>query len=239
MELTSAIKSIVDAEGIEFLGVADLSSAQDAILAQGGTEVARFPRAVSIGKTLVHAIVDGLCVAANTRAAELYRYYCYDLVNDRLDKVALRISSVLQARGFAALPVPAAPRAVVLDRLCGIFSSKMAAHLAGLGWIGKSCLLVTPEVGPRVRWASVLTDAPLPPTGKPMPPRCGDCQACVKACPAAAFTGRPFVPEEHRDARFRAADCDQHLRAMKEQIGLRVCGMCVKVCPHGRKAPQK
>jgi len=44
----------------------------------------------------------------------------------------------------------------------------------------------------------------------------------------------PFVPEEDRDARFRAADCNQRLRTMKEQIGVRICGMCVKVCSHGR-----
>ena len=238
MELRNEIKAIADTEGIDFLGVAKLSPAHDAIVAQGGTDIARFPRAVSIGKTLIHTIVDGLSVPANARVAQLYRYYCYDLVNDLLDKVALRISSVIQAQGFAALPVPAAPRAVDAERLCGVFSSKMAAHLAGLGWIGKSCLLVTPEAGPRARWASVLTDAPISPTGEPMAPRCGDCQVCVKACPAGAFTGRPFHPEEEREVRFYASDCDEHLRAMKAEIGLRVCGMCVKVCPHGKRASQ-
>ncbi len=37
--------------------------------------------------------------------------------------------------------------------------------MAGLGRIGKSCLLITPEAGPRVHWATVLTDAPMQVTG--------------------------------------------------------------------------
>jgi len=233
------LKALADAEGVDFFGVADLTPARGTIVEQGGDELARFSRAVSVGKTLVHAIVDSLSDPPDARSAELYRYYCYDLVNERLDQAALRISSLLQAYGSAALPIPAAPRAIDAERLCGLFSNKLAAHLAGLGWIGKSCLLITPDAGPRVRWASVLTDAPVPPTGRPMAPRCGECRVCVKACPAAAFTGRPFLPEEDRDVRFRASACDQHLGAMKEKIGQRVCGMCVKVCPHGEQRRRK
>lgn len=227
------IKALADAEGVDFFGVADLTPALDAIVDQGGKELARFPCAVSIGKTLVHTIVDSLSDPPNIRSAETYRYYCYDLVNDLLDKAALRIASAIQASGFAAIPIPASSPVIDSDRLCGVFSNKLAAHMAGLGWIGKSCLLITPEVGPRVRWASVLTDAPILPTGLPMVSRCGDCQICVDACPSSAFTGRPFVPEEGRDARFQATACDNYLRTVKEKIGMRVCGMCVKVCPHG------
>ena len=87
------------------------------------------------------------------------------------------------------------------DRQLGFFSHKLAAHLAGLGWIGKSCLLVTLEVGPRVRWASVLTDAPLM-AGEPLEERCGECRGCVEVCPAGAFSGRSFFFDEPRAARF-------------------------------------
>lgn len=218
---------------MDFFGVADITSARAAVRAQGGDEIGAFPRAVSIGKVLVHAIVNMLDDPADRKAAELYRHYCYDLVNDLLDKTALRIASLLQAAGYAALPIPAAPRAVDGDRLCAVFSNKLAAHMAGLGWIGKSCLLVTPEVGPRVRWATILTNAPLSPTGKPMPQRCGDCRVCIDACPARAFTGRAFHAGEERDARFDAFACNRHMRTIKEEIGHRVCGLCLKVCPYG------
>ena len=39
--------------------------------------------------------------------------------------------------------------------------SKAAATLAGLGWIGKQTLCITPLLGPHVRWCSVVTDAVL------------------------------------------------------------------------------
>ena len=45
----------------------------------------------------------------------------------------------------------------------GHLSHKLVAHLAGLGRIGRSCLLLTPGAGPRVRLATVLTNAPLDP----------------------------------------------------------------------------
>lgn len=119
------------------------------------------------------------------------------------------------------------------ERLLGLFSHKLAAHLAGLGWIGKSCLLVTPEVGPRVRWASILTDAPLP-AGEPIPQRCGNCRECVEACPAQAFTGRSFRQDESREARFDVFKCREYTREREKAMGVGACGMCVYICPHGR-----
>jgi epoxyqueuosine reductase QueG len=235
MELENIITSVVNAEGTDIIGVADLSPVHDAVEAQGGPDVARFPRAIALGKILIHSIVESLSDPPEAQSAELYRYYCYDLVNDRLDKAALRISTIIQSAGFRALPVPAAPKAVNNEKLCGIFSSKMAAHLAGLGWIGKSCLLITPKAGPRVRWASVLTDAPLTPSGTPMTDHCGNCTICVDACPAKAFTGQPFAMTDGRDVRFDAFACNRYQRSMKDKLGMRVCGLCVKVCPHGRK----
>lgn len=111
-----------------------------------------------------------------------YRHHCYDVINHRLDHIASRLSTDLQNDGYRVFPVPASKR-VDADKLCGTFSHRMAAHLAGLGWIGKSCLLVTPEKGPRVRWATVLTDAPLAATGQGRREQCGDCMECVEVCP--------------------------------------------------------
>jgi epoxyqueuosine reductase QueG len=235
MGLYDDIKAIADNGKIDFFGIADLSSAHDAISTQGGNDISRFPRAVSIGVTLIHTIVDQLSKEPNKVFAELYRYHCYEIVNDILDKAAFRISSLLQDYGHAALPVPAAPHAIDLNRLCGIFSNKMAAHLAGLGWIGKNCLLITPEVGPRARWASVLTDADLMSTGSSQEPRCGECNKCVDICPVHAFTGKNFISGDSRDERFSAHQCNEYMRAMKEKTGHRICGLCLKVCPYGKK----
>jgi epoxyqueuosine reductase QueG len=113
----------------------------------------------------------------------------------------------------------------------------MAAHLAGLGWIGKSCLLVTPDAGPRVRWVTVLTDAPIEATGKQMDQKCGDCHKCVDICPPKAFTGEPFRPEDERDVRYDARKCENYFKELMTETGFSetVCGLCLYVCPQGRK----
>jgi epoxyqueuosine reductase QueG len=139
----------------------------------------------------------------------------------------------LQREGYRAMPIPASKR-VDDERICAVFSHKLAAHLAGLGWIGKSCLLVTPEAGPRVRWITVLTDAPLTSTGEPMATRCGSCRQCVDICPVQAFTGEPFRDHELREVRYDARKCEQYFDALKNPDKPAVCGMCLYVCPHAR-----
>jgi epoxyqueuosine reductase QueG len=132
----------------------------------------------------------------------------------------------LADRGFRAFPVPASVP-YDFEKLKSIFSHKLAAHLAGLGWIGKSCLLLTERFGPRARWVSVLTDAPLE-TGLPMDQACGKCRACIDACPVKAFTGVAFRAEEGREARFDVFKCSEYRKDHP-------CGACVAVCPHGKR----
>jgi epoxyqueuosine reductase len=221
--------------GADYFGVADLTPARDTILEQGETEIAEYPRSISIGIALFHPIVNQLLRRPDRMVAVSYRSHCYDVINVRLDQIISRLSSVLQREGHRAFPVPASKR-VDDDRICAIFSHKLSAHLAGLGWVGKNCLLITPDMGPRVRWATVLTDAPLAATGRPMDERCGDCRECVDICPVRAFTGQPFREEEPRSARFDAGKCDRYFSKMKEKDAeTAVCGLCLYTCPYGRR----
>lgn len=235
MGINNRIKEIIELWGVDFYGVADLSPAHDTILELGGPVVAAYPRAISIGIELLHAIVDELPQRANRDVAVSYEHHCYDVINQRLDLVVSQTSSQLQREGHRALPVPAAKR-FDDERICAVFSHKLAAHLAGLGWIGKSCLLVTPEAGPRVRWGTVLTDAPLVLTGKSMAERCGSCEQCVEICPVQAFTGEPFRASEPREKRYDAHKCDRYFTNMKDEgIEPAVCGLCLYVCPYGKR----
>jgi epoxyqueuosine reductase QueG len=233
MTLQEELERQARSMGARFFGVADLTVAQEAIVAQGGEFLAAYPRALSVGIALSDGIVDQLPRHKEVAVARTYDRL-YDTVNWSLDRIALRLSVTLNEHGFQTLLVPASDR-VNREDLLGLFSHKLAARLAGLGWIGPSCLLVTPEVGPRVRWVTVLTDAPLE-TGSPLFDRCGDCQRCVEACPAQAFTGRPFDPDEPREARFDVRRCQEYRIHLRNEIsGARTCGMCVYVCPYGRK----
>ncbi len=236
MNLDNRINILAKSLGTDYYGVADLAAARDFIGMQGGAGVSRYPRAVVMGIRLLDSLVDLLPEHDDPVVAGLYRHHAYDVVNQALDQISLRVADTIQQAGYPAFPVPASKRAGD-GQIAGIFSQKLAARMAGLGWIGKSCLLVTPDHGPRVRWISVLTAAPLAPTGTPMAPRCGKCTACVDACPVQAFTGRAFSPDEPREARFDAAACDRYFREMETAGRLPVCGMCLYICPYGRKSP--
>jgi epoxyqueuosine reductase QueG len=234
----NSIRALAVSLGADYYGVADLGPAQDFIREEGGKRVAQYPRTIVAGIRLQDSVVD-LLSDKDKAGAILYRHIAYDVVNSALDQIALRIANALQREGYGAFPVPASKR-TDNERICGIFSQKLGAHMAGLGWIGKSCLLVTPDHGPRVRWVNILTDAPLKPTGSPMKPRCGECTECVNTCPIRAFTGKPFSPDEPREARFDAAACDRYYKKLEKELGFAgVCGLCLYVCPHGRKAGRK
>jgi epoxyqueuosine reductase QueG len=235
MTIESELHDLAMDQGADYYGVADLTSAADFVSEQGGPALAGCPRAVSIGIGLLHPFVDGLCRHIERPAAVSYRSHCYEVINTRLDLLVSRLAGVVQRRGWRAYPV-AASRRIDDERLCAIFPHKLAAHLAGLGFIGKNCLLVTPGMGPRVRWATLLTDAPLTPTGEPMAQRCGDCRLCVDICPVRAFTGRPFTAEEPRSARFDAGRCDRYFSMLrKKDPETAVCGLCLQICPYGNR----
>jgi epoxyqueuosine reductase QueG len=223
--------------GARLFGAADLSPAGDFITTQGGEFLSDFPRAISIGITLHDAVVDRLTDHKEIPIAKTYDYLYYT-VNRSLDRIALRISTLLDQNGYKTLLIPASDT-LYKDKALGLFSHKLAAHLSGLGWIGPSCLLITPKAGPRVRWVTVLTDAPLE-TGAPLRNGCGACSACVDACPPKAFTGRVFHPEEPRDMRFDVKKCMDYRNWLENKVtGVRVCGMCIRSCPVGQSGTAK
>lgn len=224
--------------GADFCGIADLTPARGFIAEQGGEVMAAYPRAISVGVELPHAIVDRLPDRADRSVALSYRTHAYDVVNQRLDQIASRLASALQAAGSSAYPIPAS-QIVDTERQRGAFSHKLAARLAGLGWIGKSCLLVTPSAGPRVRWATVLTDAALPAAAGPVADGCGGCTECVDACPVRAFTGRAFDPTEPREARYDVGACRDYQNGTVPRVGVPICGMCLYVCPFGRRRAKR
>lgn len=233
-ELEGVLRRSVDLWGIDLWGVANLEPAREFIVDQGGEALGGYPRAVVMGIVLPHSIVDQLPNRAEWPVKVAYRHQ-YDTVNRRLDLMASHVTSLLQQEGFRALPVPASER-IDSERICAVFSHKLAANLAGLGWIGKSCMLITQQYGPRLRWVTVLTDAPLALTGTSTPEGCGSCRECVDICPVGAFTGKPFREDEPREVRYDAGKCEQYFLGMKEERrGSDVCGLCVYVCPYGRE----
>ena len=116
------------------------------------------------------------------------------------------------------------------------FSHKMAATRAGLGWIGKTDLLVSHAFGPRVRLAAMLLDYPGFSAGTPeTESRCGACDLCVQACPAQAAQGLPWRAGVDRDEFFNAFKCREKCRELSlKNLGeaISLCGRCIAVCQH-------
>jgi epoxyqueuosine reductase QueG len=226
------LERMAEQQGARFLGIADLTAAEEVVREQGGDLVSGLPRAVSVGVALPKVIVDQLDRQLDRAVMMNYNRHGYDVINARLDFIVSMLAGTLASKGYRALPVPAS-QTLDSERELGLFSHKLAAHLAGLGWIGKSCLLVTPQVGPRVRWATVLTDAPLEPAGETLKDGCGSCTKCVDICPVHAFTGRAFQADKPRGDRFDVHKCHAHQLRMKQQIDVALCGLCLYICPFG------
>ena len=78
-----------------------------------------------------------------------------------------------------------------------LFQFRIVAYLCGLGEIGYSKMLLTPQFGPRNRQAFLLTDAELEPDpvyeGEPL---CNHCMACVAACPGKCISAKETVKVE-------------------------------------------
>ncbi|MGD0917972.1 MAG: 4Fe-4S double cluster binding domain-containing protein [Thermodesulfobacteriota bacterium] len=234
MSLNKKIHELSRKLGVNYFGVSDLSSAKDFIIEQGGNILSDFKYCISIGLILPNTLIDQLPFRSNRAVAVNYRFHAYEIINHRLDHDTSILSNFVQELGYHVMPIPAAER-YDDERICAVFSHKLGAHLAGLGWIGKSCLLITPNHGPRVRWSSILADAPLKPTGKPMGEKCGACLDCVKICPMNAFSGRSFDPKEPREMRYDALKCQDYFISMTDKGEIPVCGMCLYACPYGRK----
>jgi epoxyqueuosine reductase len=199
--------------------------------------LSRWPSAVSIALALDSRVMAGL------RDGPTVEYYAeYKRVNLLLNEIAERgayfISSLgYDAEAFPATIVDSSPGDEFDRTLSVAFQHKTAATCAGLGWIGKSALLVTLQYGPRVRLATIFTDMPLGVGTPVITGHCGKCKACLVACPAGAIKGREWQAGLARDELVDAHACRAKAKQLLlERVGAQdsVCGVCVSVCPIGK-----
>jgi epoxyqueuosine reductase QueG len=149
-------------------------------------------------------------------------FFHYQRVNMLLDELGLKINNFIQSRGWMALPIPAS-QLVDWEKQLAHVSHKHMAVQAGIGWIGRNNLLITPQFGARVRLITVLTDMPLR-TDQPAPFGCGDCYVCLASCPSQS------IKEEPED--FDHMGCYHQIKVLVKAAGIsqNICGLCVKAC---------
>lgn len=197
--LASELSSLLYNEGASLAGFGDIS----ALDYQGFTSCVAL--AVKIPAKVIAGIKNG-----PTRDY----FDSYHELNARLNALAELVAKYLSDRGHRALPqttttVVESPgyRTPVPHKTC--------ATRAGLGWIGKSALLVTEEYGPALRLSSVLTDAEFDSVSEPINvSRCGSCTACASACPGHAINGALWDVNAPRESLVDVEACRKAARAL-------------------------
>ena len=156
----------------------------------------------------------------------------YDTANHVLDAMAYNLVRFLNRLGNAAYFFSRdcyGSLRLLKDRPPAAFGHIMAAKYAGLGTIGLSNCLLTPEFGPRVRLVSVFTSAVIEPDPMIEKDLCIKCEACAKCCPVDAITLR----EDQFKGDFDLIACiDRHIDLTRDKAY--PCGICTKVCPIGK-----
>lgn len=157
--------------------------------------------------------------------------------NPEAEKAGKAVESVLNSLGINWRYTPSTVDPELFEtQMTELLNAKEAARKSGLGWIGKSNLLITREYGPRIRLLSFLIDAELP-FGTPIERNfCGNCTRCKDACPCNAIKGIGWSPGIRREQQIDYETCSLSRLDGFRKIGRKFnCGMCITACPWGLK----
>lgn len=221
-QFTEELKTLLSSRGADLVGIGDMR----------GVETCTFKTGVSVAIALPKDIILDLQEAPTREYYELYHS-----LNNRLNQIVLAGEEFLQHRGYQAY-AQTTDRISVSQDFISMLPHKTVATRGGLGWIGKNCLLVTPQYGSAVRISSLLTDAPLVYDEPVNQSRCGTCSQCVSRCPAKALHNFLWTTDTPRKKIVDVKSCYQkQIEIMSACTGIEtdLCGKCFAVCTYTRK----
>lgn len=178
--------------GADLIGIANVERYEHAplLLSPQG----HFPEARSIIVVALHHTDGAVEMGGRPTPHHMGPYDVQGVMNTRNEHLVWALARLLQDHGWHAIPMPATniwrfrPYGGMTRPFIPDISDIHAAAAAGLGEIGWSGLLLTPEFGPRQRFATCITDAPLEPTplyrGDPL---CDRCMMCARHCQTQAY----------------------------------------------------
>ncbi|OGO04637.1 MAG: hypothetical protein A2Y60_05635 [Chloroflexi bacterium RBG_13_54_9] len=237
IELAKCVKEYAMAKvGFDLVGVASASDPQFDIAPQGHkpTEWLSDARSVVVGGKKVLAEI------LQTTPSPIYSKH-YDQLNEWLNEAGYQLSRFLQELGYKAMWFPESDpytyfveqRRAGMEAYSPSFCHIHSAVAAGLGVRGKVGVVLTPQFGPRQRWMTVITTAPLAPDPKfeeelclerIAPGSCGD--QCVEICKTQGSAALRPWPEEGGVDMYKCNWGRSKARGLS-------CGMCISVCPVG------
>ncbi|MGK4004158.1 tRNA epoxyqueuosine(34) reductase QueG [Sorangium sp. So ce1036] len=163
-------------------------------------------------------------------AQSIARYARGQDYHNHLKRRLRRLASFIRSLAPDALARPLCDVEPVMERVW--------AARAGIGFVGKHGLLITPGQGSYQMLGEVVTTLPLTPD-VPIAERCGSCTRCLDACPTQAFDA-PFVLDPRRCVAYLTIE---QRSAPPEELRLRMgehlfgCDVCQEVCPFNKTAP--
>jgi len=113
------------------------------------------------------------------------------------------------------------------------------AAQAGIGWHGKSTMLIDQRLGTWFFLAEILTTLELP-ADEPVPNHCGTCERCITACPTGAITA-PHRVDARRCISYLTIELKGVIPLdLRPLIGDRIfgCDDCLDACPWNRFAQE-
>lgn len=157
-----------------------------------------YNRAVLLVKILPKEYIDKLNHGKETDYTVFANY------EKETDNLADKLVTIIQEKGYRAISQSEngidSRGEYDEETKSSILPHKKIATMSGFGWIGKNNLLITEKYGAALSMCSVLTDLPLDTVKTEMiPSKCGECNLCVKICPAQAIHGKRWELGINRD----------------------------------------
>jgi epoxyqueuosine reductase len=227
MSIQTELTEQLNQHGVDFIRFVDITT-----LPQEQNK--GFPYAILFGITLTSEYIQEITnqpdyIQQKIKHGAIHRDE-FHLKEKKTDRLADELADFLTRKGFTAYSQSEENLAQTGSYNEAIQQTslphKTIAHLAGMGWMGKHDLLVTPEYGSAISMCTVLTDAPLESVlYSPEDSKCGDCQVCVDACATGALKGKTWDIQTSRDEIVNIAHCTTCLR-------------CLAMCPWTQRYAQ-